>query len=207
MIRDLLWACPECGTIDGIVPLKRGEEECQACGARFRRGAGATIEATLRDGTRVARAASEWAAKLPDPESAFVVADRAATATGLIREADVLVRFASGYRTVHRGREYLGRIERLGPRRPGKLRLYPRELELVGPDDERRAWPLERITAVQPSSSSLQIKVRNEPVVSFKFVNSSPRLWEELICAALRRLYRERGLGEIIEFQPRIVVR
>lgn len=207
MIRDLLWACPECGTIDGLVELKRGEEGCGACGTRFRRGSGAMIEATLPDGARVARAASEWAARLPDPESIFPTDEEAENGVRPIRETDVIARMATGFQVVRHGSEYLGRIERLGPRRPAKLRLYAHALELAGLDREGRTWPLERITAVQPSSSTLQIKVRDEPVISFRFVNSSPRLWEGLVCAALRKLYRERGLGEIVEFQPRIATR
>lgn len=59
-------------------------------------------------------------------------------------------------------------------------------------------------TAIQASSSSIQIKARGEPVVSFRFPEDSPRFWEELLQEALRRFYRERGMGEIREFQPRI---
>jgi hypothetical protein len=65
-------------------------------------------------------------------------------------------------------------------------------------------WPLADLTAVQPSSTSLQIKAKRRPVVSFKFVYSSSRLWEERIQLALRQHYSTR---EIIEFQPRICLR
>ena len=65
-------------------------------------------------------------------------------------------------------------------------------------------WPLSEITAVQPSSTALQVKARRQPVVSIKFSSSSSRLWEERLQVALRQHYSTR---DIIEFQPRICLR
>jgi hypothetical protein len=65
-------------------------------------------------------------------------------------------------------------------------------------------WSLGDLTAVQPSSTSLQIKARHQSVVAVKFVNSSSRLWEERLQVALRKYYRGR---QIIDFQPRICLR
>jgi hypothetical protein len=100
--------------------------------------------------------------------------------------------------------EFLGCVERFGPREPGSLRLDDQRLQFDRPGRPPYVWRLEVITAVQPSSTALQIKAKGQPVAAFRFVESSVRVWEAWIQEAVRRRYRSLGRGEITEFQPRI---
>ena len=79
------------------------------------------------------------------------------------------------------------------------------------PDDAagpvRFNWSLLDLTAIQLSSSTLQLKARRYPVVTIRFAVSSPKLWEERLQAAVRAAHARAGHGDIIEFQPRIVTR
>ena len=70
-----------------------------------------------------------------------------------------------------------------------------------------QVWPLTDLTAVQPSSTALQVKLRNGPIISMKFPTGSALLWEGRLCAGLQRCYDALGRGTIIEFQPRIQCR
>ena len=199
-IRDLLWACPECGEIRALRAAKKGDV-CSACGTSYRRGAGSAIVAEPPDGDAVERPAAEWVDRLPDR-------------TTLVEppaeddwDERVEARFATGEAPVRVGGEYLGRAERFGPKRPGELRLRSDHVAFRTDDGEERRWPLERVTAVQASSSTLQLKMRGEPVISFGFPSGSVRFCEERLQQLLRRFYRHRGKGEILEFQPRLVTR
>lgn len=198
-IRDLLWACPSCGAEGSLEPAGR-IELCHACRTRYRRHPGAAIEAEAPDGTRTVLSIVEWLERLPPApsisESAHAIA---------YRRDRVEARLAEGEDTVRWRGKFLGRIERLGPRRPGTLTLEHERLVFADDQGSDRVWPLTSLTAVQASSSTLQIKARGEPVVSLRFADASIRLWELLLHAALRRLYRATGRGDIIEFQPRIV--
>jgi hypothetical protein len=68
-------------------------------------------------------------------------------------------------------------------------------------------WHFHAITVVQPSSATLQIGARGLPLASLQVPGGSIRLWEELLCGALRSYYQKEGRGEIVEFQPRIMTR
>lgn len=197
-LADLLWACPECREEVRLVPAA-GAEACPRCGTRFRRVRGALIQGERPGSPPAIAPAWAWADRLPEP--------RPPNEPGAARAARVVVRFAEGYRAIRRGRRYLGRIERLGAARPGSLILTDRSVELRVEGEAPRTWPLERIAAVQPSSRTLQLRARGEPLVALSFPDSSPRLWEELLQRALRAFYRRTGRGEILEFQPRIAVR
>ena len=141
---------------------------------------------------------------LPDPETLVAQAD---TADQEIRSADVRVSRVTGFDTVRDAERYLNRIELWGEEAPASLELRRDRLVLVPEEGEPVAWPLESLTAVQASSSSLQLNRRDEPLVSLRFSDDSVYLWEELLHAALRDFYRRTGRGEILEFQPRIVTR
>ncbi len=216
-IRDLLWACPLCGRVDGLVRARTGER-CAGCGASFRRGRRSLIEVTHPDGRVVLRSAADWAAMLPaeppepaEPPASVSGSGEAAGESGaghpapIWRETAVLARFALGDEAIRRGPVYLGTMERLGPERPGRLSLTSTTLELTFDDGERHSWPLDQLAALQASSTSVQLRPRGQPIVSFKFPESSSRLWDESITRALRARWRALGRGEILEFQPRIV--
>lgn len=198
-LADLLWACPECGENRGL----RGPEPgvCRACGAHFERAHGSTIRRTARDGSEVLRTPAEWVDLLPELDSAL-----RPDPDGTVRLARVTHRAVAGEEVIRDKGAYLNRVERFGPETEGELEL--REDRLVfrsrDPGAAEIRWSLERLTAVQASSKSLQIKERNRPLASFRFVDDSIFLWEQLLNEALRRLYRRSGKGEIVEFQPRI---
>jgi hypothetical protein len=190
LIRDLLWGCVVCGEVEALRLLDR-VETCMRCGARYRRAHGAQIRVEVEGRGVETRSAAEWTSQLPP-----------VTATG---SAECLLRAATAYVPVYARQEYLGRIEHFGEYRPGELVLTEQVLKFQ-PRDQQRAveWALSELTAVQPSSAALQIKARRQPVVAIRFVNSSPRLWDERLQLALRKHYSGR---DITEFQPRICLR
>ncbi len=202
-IHDLLWACPLCGAVDALARADKGDERCRSCGASFRRGKRALIEATHPDGTVEVRSAAEWAARLPPPGGEGGAAGEGGA--GRVHRTRVLARFALGDEVIRRGGTFLGIMERLGPERPGTLALAETSLELKLDDGEERHWRLDEVAALQASSTSIQLRPRGQPIVSFAFPESSARLWEERLTEGLRVRWRSLGRGEIVEFQPRIV--
>lgn len=193
-IRDLLWACPACGTPDGLASAGR-VEACRQCQATVRRGPGATIVVQRPGAPAETRPAWEWCDRLP-------------TLTRTVLSGRVLLREADAARPLRDGHELLGFVERFGPARPGRLELSNDALTFA-PDAGQApiVWPLLDVTAIQPASSALQIKLRGRPVMSLKFLDSSVRLWEQGLQQALRAAYRAAGRGEIVEFQPRVSAR
>jgi hypothetical protein len=105
--------------------------------------------------------------------------------------------------------ELLGFAEVFGPSTPGVLAIDPEGLTFQ-PDDaaggKAERWLLLDIRAVQTSSSSLQFVPAEGGLIQCRFQSDSTRRWESLLRAALKAIYRLKGLGEIVEFQSRIVV-
>jgi hypothetical protein len=190
VIRDLLWGCVICGEMESLHMVDR-IEMCAKCGAKYRRAHGAEIAVEVQGRGVETRSAAEWTSQLPP-----------VTPTGT---AECLVRIAESDTPVRGYGEYLGRVEKFGNFRFGQLTISETSLQFEPRDDDDGfEWPLSDITAVQPSSTALQVKARKRPVVSIKFANSSSRLWEERLQLALRHHYSNR---DIIEFQPRICLR
>jgi hypothetical protein len=190
VIRDLLWGCVVCHELESLRLLDR-VETCMKCGAKYRRADGAQISVEVKGRGLETRTAAEWTSQLPR--------------VTLIGTAEVLVRRAESDMVVRAYGEYLGRIEKFGEFHFGELTLSEQSLKFTARDQKGSFdFSLGELTAVQPSSTALQIKARREPVVAIKFVNSSSRLWEERLQMALRKYYRGR---DIIDFQPRICLR
>ncbi len=201
-LPDLLWACPECGEDRG---LWNDSHTCSACGTRFVRGDGASIRAVHPDGTETARPAREWADLLRDPaELLHRDSGEADDTSAPVRSAEVTVRAVDSEVPVYGEAGYLNRVEVFGEPRPARLSLERDRLVVHGEGEAPDPWPLETLTAVQASSSSLQVKTRGRPLVAFRFQEDSVYLWEQLLHAALRDFYGRTGRGEIVEFQPRI---
>lgn len=196
-IRDLLWACPLCTTTGGLRANGRGDL-CQACGAEFRRNTGAAIQSVSGAGDRMRLRPAQWLERLPPRDPASLPVELGPERVAL----SVTIR----KQPVRRGRELIGWLDRFGPRRHGSLRLTRDRLRFDAPDDSIE-WPLDRITAVQPTSSKLQIAARHMPVAAIRFETASVRLWEEAIREAVRRIWLTHGRGEITEFHPRIYAR
>jgi hypothetical protein len=94
-------------------------------------------------------------------------------------------------------------IIEIGPAGLGLLHDETRDGETH--DHAREDWPFLDIRAVQTSSSSLQFSPRSGGLIELRFAEDSPYRWETMLREALRWAYREAGLGEILEFQPRVV--
>lgn len=197
-ISDLLWACPLCGLEAGLRSAD-GRATCAGCGAVFRRVDGARIAARRADGGEEVRSASAWFDALPD----LVVRDPLAPIAP--QRAVVRVGIAGG--ALHFRRRFIGRAERFGPRMPGRIALHPDGLVFEPDRGDPIRWPLVHITAVQPTSSALQIKARGMPVASIRFLETSVRFWEYQLHERIRARFRAEGRGEIVEFQPRICTR
>ncbi|MHB1169762.1 MAG: hypothetical protein ACYC28_10840 [Longimicrobiales bacterium] len=195
-IRDLLWACPSCRTQESLVRGGKGEV-CRACGAQVRRGARATIVLEVPGQQPRAGEAWEWSDLLGEPTNG----DGTPAAHVVLRDAETA-------RPLREDGELLGFVEGFGPKIPGMLTLDEDALTFTPHDaGASRVWPILDVTAVQPASSKLQLKVKGEPVVTLRFQDGSVRLWEARIQRALRRAWRAAGRGEIVEFQPRVSIR
>lgn len=193
-IRDLLWVCPLCHTTGGLRPVRRADR-CANCATLFRRGKGAEIVAVQPSGAVTRLPAREWLERIPP-------VDPADQPTELGPER-VFLRTVVRMEPVHQNTELIGWFERFGPKRPGTLHLLTDRLRFDG-EGGAVEWPLDRLTAVQPTSSALQIKARNTQVAAFRFIDGSLRLWDTGIQEAVRRTWRNAGRGEILEFLPRI---
>jgi len=204
-IKDLLWACPVCHQIESIA----ADGRCAACGARFSRGRGARIRAVTAEGTEELHP-REWLAHLPWPD---LDCEGRALPAGLLppfRQAAQL-RIANAELPLRRGAELLGFIEKFGAPEKGELELTDSHMSFQPGQGSRSqaGWSalLSELTAIQPSSSSIQLKGRGKPVVSVRFPDGSLRLWEQRLQYCVRRAYEKAGQGTISEFQPVICVR
>jgi len=208
----LLFRCPHCG--HDPMGGEKDEAVCPGCGIRFSRGGeGGMIRVEEPSGKawevpgHRLTAAIMWALGDGDGRGS-------APAGFLIHQAEVAVRQSGAESPVwHRG-ELLGFAEALGEQTSGILELTPEALVLQGGTAQSQGpgggnsheiWPLLEIRAVQTSSSSLQFSPSSGGLVEFRFPNDSPFRWENLLRSAIRKAYRKHGLGEIVEFQPRIV--
>lgn len=197
-IHHLLYACVECGREGGIKPQDKAEV-CERCGARYSRVDGAMIRCEPPNGKPDVRHPSEWLDLL---EANWPIDQRR-----IDRQDRVIMRIAERSRPHYHGGVYLGQIEVFGPAVAGVLTLSKAAVSFAGDQGTGYTWPLTELTAVQPSSTSLQLKVRKGAILSFKFPDASPLLWEECIRAAVQAVYLDAGQGEIAEYQPRIICR
>jgi DNA-directed RNA polymerase subunit RPC12/RpoP len=206
----LLYRCPRCGH-DPTVG-EGDEAHCPACDTRFSRGReGGRIrvrapgdEVWEVSSQRLTAAVDAWNRSAEHPEAAEAALSRA---------AQVEVRRSAREEPFRFGGELLGFVETLGEAREGVLELSSGALTLwpeggrgEGPDPVDQ-WPLLDIRALQTSSSSLQISPGDGGMIQFRFRDDSPRRWEDLLRRVLKNAYRKAGLGEILEFQPRVVTR
>jgi hypothetical protein len=193
-ISDLLWACPLCRSLHAL--RKDGREAlCAACGARLSREDGARIRVVGPDGSRVAAGVTEWEAGLPAIDD--IPED------GVLGPEPVTVRYGLPARPVRASGRLIGWAERFGPRLLATARLDAESIAIHLADGRIRSWALEDLTAIQPSSSALQLNTRTE-LVSLRFLEGCVRRWEAVLCRLIRDRARSLGRREIAEFQPRI---
>lgn len=193
-IADILYTCIECGRQEGLRAAD-GAEVCERCGTRYSRVNGAQIRVERPGRPAETRPAAEWLDILLNAEPEPL---------DDIPPEPVSLRIAERWRPHSAGGRYLGRIEHFGKEITGTLLLEEDRLIFDG-EEIRFTWPLLDLTAVQPSSRALQLKLRNGPLLSLKFPNGSAILWENRVQRAIQALFTQQGRGPILEFQPRIV--
>jgi hypothetical protein len=202
------------------------EARCAACGLVVNRNAaGATC---LRVFGAPGFPASEVpASHLSDRIDALGGALPRATAPdgSLAYSAEVRVRTAGSERPIRYRGALLGFAERFVAGVPGRLHIQddaliletgkgsdPRPVPPPGPPpgpspvpaSESRTWRLESLASIQTSSSAVQITTADRGIVPFRFVDDSPRRWDELLRHAISRRWALLGKGTVQEFQPRI---
>lgn len=188
-IRDLFRACPLCG---GNV---ESGDRCAECGTRYRRARGDRIEARPPGGAAQTRPAVEWLDALGriEAEATTPVSDR------------VIVRVAGPHQEpVRYAGEVIGFVEQFGPRQPGSATLTDAALRLETGDGGRVDLPIDELSAIQPTSNSLQLRMRDGRLFSLRFPDTSLVRWESLLQTAVRRRWTELSRGAVTEFLPRI---
>ena len=194
-LKDLIYRCAFCGT--DTMQGKGEEAHCPGCERVYQL-------ASRGDGLRVS---GQDGSDLQIGVRALL--DRMASLgeDGAVLESSVLARFAYRERPVWYRDALIGFFEEWGPSRPGELRLDDRAVQFTEPSGEMHQWSLLDLRAVQTASAAVQISALGGELVSFRILNGSPRGWEKAFRARLRRVWRDRGKGEICEFQPRIRTR
>lgn len=200
-LKDLLWACPACHAVETIALDGR----CRACGSVYRRGRGARIiRRDSEDRLREERTAVGWLSVLPWPD---LDGEGTALPAGLEPPfaAAVQVREAGVEQPLRRAGSFLGFVERFGHPIAGRIRLDPETLHFAAQSESGEwTWPLAEMTAVQPASSTIQLKARGRAVISVRFTEGSVRLWEQRLKFCIRLAFHRQGRSPITEFQPRI---
>lgn len=214
---DFIYRCPGCG--QDPTEGEGAEVRCPACRRVFRPAPGNAGIRVIHSGesedlspAEIRRRIEALGGALTLPASgdgASVTPGPTPTSVAIRREARATMRLAAGEEPVYHQGRLLGFAERLGAPREGRLVLEGPVLRFVGGAGKGEILRLELadVRALQGSSSSVQLSPRSGGVAVFRFHEDSPRRWEELLAAALRRVWRESGRGEIQEFQPRIRTR
>ncbi len=121
-------------------------------------------------------------------------------------EAQVVVARGNQHQAVWWKRRVVGFFELLTERRKATLRLDGTKLTVTSIDREPLIWKVENIRAMQISSTSIQLNIRGVGLYQMEFLSDSPKRWEDLLKAALRRVHAALG-REVMEFQPQIITR
>lgn len=204
-LRDLLYRCPRCGLdpLPGVGDLA----ECPSCGARYERGGSQTrVRVTLpgqepfeAEARRLTAEIERHGGPLPDRDIPG--------GESILRSARVRLQEAGDERPVRWGGRLLGFVERFGDPREGTLSVTSDELAFVDAAGRREEWALDDLTALQASSSRVQVRTPGGRLLQFRFLDESPRRWESLLRQLVAAAWRRSGKGEVVEFQPRITTR
>ncbi len=198
---DLLYRCPRCGfdPLPGV-----GETaECPACDTAYARSEGGR-------GIRISSPGGTPAELPPQLLTERIEAMGGAlperlSPEGEIRRARVRMQRSDSEDPLRWGGRLVGYVERFRDPLEGDLRITSRELEFLdatgGPLE---SWALSTLAAVQGASSAIQIRGADGTLFQFRFLGDSPRRWESLLRIVVAEARRRDGLGEVMEFQPRI---
>lgn len=204
-LRDLLYRCPACG--HDPTTGEGSQVRCPGCGTTFRPGSGGTRILVIASGGEAGEVPAQvLTARIEAAGGA--AADEALAPDGEeVRRARVRVRRSGGEgRPVWRSGELLGFVERFGPWEEGTLVAAHDRIRLEAGEDSPE-WGLLELTAVQGSSSTVQLRAASGELMQVRFIEDSPRRWESLIRRLVARCWERAGLGEVTEFQPRITAR
>ncbi len=218
-IHDMLYRCPRCGH-DPLDGHRRGAK-CSSCGTTFEQGGGSVIVVRPPDGLPEPTAASTLIADLEKVGGPGIGDDLDEEI--LFREARITLGRAEGHDVIRWRGEVLGFSERISWKGEWLVRLEGEALAFrpnqgTAPSARRpvRTGPtaaaegfaclLGDIRGVQISAKALQVTVEGSRLYQLKFIDDSPKRWEDLLRLALRRLYARSG-SCITEFKPRIVTK
>lgn len=206
-----LYRCPWCGQD----PLDGGDGDtasCPACFRRYERGDAPGRIRVTAEGREVSQVpAYELSRRLNEMGGPV---PRAACFDGTL-EYDALVEatFSTSEVGVRWQGTLMGFFERFNLAQPGWLRLEKNLLRFtpegggIGDSPGGSEWRILDIRSLQAVSSALQMTGTDGILAQFRFVDDSPRRWEDLMRAAVVSAWREAGKGDVVEFQPRIRAR
>jgi hypothetical protein len=203
-LSDFLYRCPSCGAAPTV--SEGVSARCSRCRRSYTpgRGGGLIMERSP-DGSQRAVHAADLAREIvvrggpgsiPEEGTSFL---------------ETRVRFRRAIRedAIRHEGKLLGYAERFDTPREGILRLDAVHLRILPADTDGHGdltWALEDIQAIQASSSSIQFSPAAGGVVLLRFLDESPRRWDDLLRTALQARWYALGRGPIAEFQPRIRV-
>jgi len=203
-LSDFLYRCPSCGATPTVA--EGNTARCPCCRASYRPGqGGGLILEHSADGSRRAVPAAELAREMAAQGGPGPITERGTS----FRETRVRFRQAIREDAIRYQGRLLGFAERFDAPEEGTLRLDPIHLRILPAGRKGNVeltWALEDIQAIQASSSSIQYSPAAGGVVLLRFLDESPRKWDDLLRAALQERWDALGRGSIAEFQPRIRV-
>jgi len=180
--------------------------ECPECFTTYRRGSvGSRILVAFPGGTPVELPPHILTGRIDAMGGALPVEPEEG---GEVRRTPVWMQRSRTEEPVEWEGALVGFVERYEPAEEGTLRLTVETLEFLDPGGRlQSSWGLTTLTAVQGASSAVQIRLPGGWLHQFRFPEDSPRRWEALLRVLVSRARLRAGMGEVVEFQPRITSR
>jgi len=203
-LTDLLYRCPRCGR--DPLPGVGERAECPECFTSYMRGSvGSRIRVSFPGGSPAELPPHVLTGRIEALGGALPVEPGEG---GEVRRTPVRMQRSQEEDPVEWEGSLVGFVERYAPPEEGVLRLTADALEFL---DSRgslvASWNLTTLTAVQGASSAVQIGLPGGWLHQFRFPVDSPRRWEALLRILVARARRRAGMGDVVEFQPRITSR
>jgi len=203
-LTDLLYRCPRCGR--DPLPGVGEHAECPECFTTYSRGSvGSRIRVAFPGGSPAELPPHVLTGRIDALGGALPLEPGEG---GEVRRTPVRMQRSRSEEPVEWEGTLVGFVESYEPPEEGVLRLTVDTLEFLAPGGNLLAsWGLTTLTAVQGASSAVQIRLPGGWLHQFRFPLDSPRRWESLLRILVSRARLRAGLGEVVEFQPRITSR